>query len=207
MKNPIRQWCLRISMLFLFQVVILLNHAGAQCTSYFQSSYNGATDQIDFTPVCTYDTSVHPIIFQWDFGDGTGAYGENPSHHYANPNNYYVCLILWVGNGAGCCQDTFCEMIDFVPSSIPKTPEWISNVSVSSLQQNVTLKLTLEKPSSIVLQLVTISGMVIPLRLSNAELNGKHEIVFSMPDYPPGIYTLRISDAKGNYVAKRFMLY
>ena|ERR1043165_3978553 len=43
----------------------------------------------------------------WDFGDGTTSTDPYPSHTYANPGNYIVCLT--VGVPAGNCYDTYCD--------------------------------------------------------------------------------------------------
>src|SRR5436190_17439879 len=124
----------KLSLLFtlLLAVSIFAVKSKAQCSSYFQASYNSTTGNVDFTTLCTYDTTITPILYQWDFGDGNGIWGDNPSHQYSATGGYLVCLILWVGNGAGCCQDTFCEMIDFAPTAIKKKQEWISDISISS---------------------------------------------------------------------------
>ncbi len=200
--TPLKSFTILISFLFLF-----LNHSGhAQCSAYFQSVYNGATDEINFTQLCTYDTTIHPVLFVWDFGDGTTAVEENPAHHYVNGNNYLVCLVVYVGNGAGCCQDTFCEQIDFNPASIKKNPECISDVTLSSHNKLVSLFLTLNQSHPLAINLISITGRIFPVRLAQTIRRGRNEIDFSMDDYPSGIYMLRIEDEKGNSITIRFSL-
>src|ERR1043165_6068799 len=109
MKKFTSSVLIKVTLILLAIAGSLSNHATAQCVAYFQSLYNSSTDEVDFTPLCTYDTSVHPIVYMWDFGDGASSTMLNPSHHYASASNYTVCLYLFVGNGPGCCQDTFCE--------------------------------------------------------------------------------------------------
>jgi len=198
---------LRYSLITLFTCLLFMNTVNAQCSAYFQSVYNSSTDEVEFTQQCTFDTTIHPILFVWDFGDGSTIVDEHPAHHYAAQNNYLVCLVLYVGNGAGCCQDTFCELIDFVPASIEKQPDWISGISLSSYNKNVSLHLTLAQPQSLRMSLVTITGRIFPVNVPTAIPRGRNEIDFTMPDYPAGIYLLRIEDEKGNSVAKRFMVY
>jgi len=199
----------KLSLLFIFLLVVsfFTTDSDAQCTSYFQSSINPSTGDVDFTTLCTYDTTITPILYQWDFGDGSGGYGDNPSHHYSSANAYLVCLILWVGNGPGCCQDTFCEMIDFAPTSLEKKQEWINNFSVNSTGKNVTLFLHLAIQQQLDLSLVTLSGGIIPVRVSSSFIKGKNEIELELPDYPAGIYLIRIKDTYGNSVSRRFMIY
>ena len=179
----------------------------AQCTSYFQSVYNPATGDIDFTTLCTYDTTITPILYQWDFGDGTGGFGDNPSHHYATANAYLVCLILWVGNGPGCCQDTFCEIVDFAPAALAKNQEWVSDFVISSAGKNVKLFLTLEETRKIQMSLVMMSGQVIPVHVSDAFVQGRNEIELELSGYPAGIYLVRLDDMFGNAVSGRFIIH
>src|SRR6476620_4501149 len=87
-------------------MAFIVPQAKAQCTSYFQSVYNPITGAVDFTPLCIFDTTIQPVLYVWDFGDGVSTVDINPSHQYAAANNYLVCLYLFVGNGPGCCQDT-----------------------------------------------------------------------------------------------------
>jgi hypothetical protein len=185
----------------LFTILLIVSafaeETKAQCTSYFQASYNSATGDIDFTTLCTYDTTITPILYQWDFGDGSIVYGNNPSHHYMAANGYLVCLILYVGNGLSCCQDTFCEMIDFVPASVVKNPEWISNVAITAYGKNISLFLNLIKDQQLQMSLVTMTGLTIPIHVSSSFKQGRNEIDLALPDYPAGIYLVRIEDAKG----------
>lgn len=49
-------------------------------------------------------TSGSPTSWAWDFGDGNGSTQQNPSHAYAAPGVYTVCLVA--SNGA--CTDSIC---------------------------------------------------------------------------------------------------
>ncbi|MEO5906452.1 MAG: PKD domain-containing protein, partial [Saprospiraceae bacterium] len=55
-------------------------------------------------------TSDHDIIsYKWNFGDGHEGDGQNPSHTYAEPGIYLVCLIIT--DGAGCVSDVCHEVV------------------------------------------------------------------------------------------------
>ena len=196
-----------LKQIFLLLVSLQLIHktADAQCFSNFHFYYNSSTDEVNFSQACSFDTSIHPLIFLWDFGDGNTAAGENVAHHYTSGNSYMVCLVLYVGNGPGCCQDTFCEIIDFNPASLQSPQNWISDFSISASEKNVTVNLNLVHDQSIRMSLVTISGVIIPVTLAKTNLEGKHEIDIQMNDYPAGIYLLRIEDSSGHSIARRFV--
>ncbi len=207
MKNCMILYLRTAALVLLLNAVLPDSSVHAQCTSYFQSVYNSTTDEVDFTQMCSYDTSIHPLLFMWDFGDGTTIVEENPSHHYVGGNNYLVCLFLFVGNGAGCCQDTFCEQIDFNPASIKDSRDWMNGISVNTNNKNVSLHMTLLQPQSLNIDLVSVSGVAERLRFAQPVPGGRGEINFSLPGYPPGIYLLRIEDETANFVVRRFMLY
>ncbi|MEM0999592.1 MAG: PKD domain-containing protein [Bacteroidota bacterium] len=55
------------------------------------------------------DLSTGGSNYFWSFGDGATSTQPNPSHIYATPGTYEVCLVLL---NAANCQDTLCQMID-----------------------------------------------------------------------------------------------
>lgn|GEM_PF-6649453 len=194
-------------LILFFSACLCGSTSNAQCTAYFQSLYNSTTGDVDFSQLCTYDTSLHPVVFMWDFGDGGTSTAMSPSHHYTASNNYLVCLILYAGNGPGCCQDTFCELVDFHITAIQKNPEWVSDFSVTAVAKNVTMHLNLGQTQPLRISLVTTTGIIIPVNVARPISQGRNEIDFAMPDYPAGIYLLRMEDQSGHSIARRFMLY
>jgi len=55
------------------------------------------------------------INYDWDFGDGTTANGQYPSHNYTSVGVYNVCLSITAVDSAGIdtCVSTFCDTIGF----------------------------------------------------------------------------------------------
>ncbi|HXH20090.1 MAG TPA: PKD domain-containing protein, partial [Chitinophagales bacterium] len=87
-------------------------HLGAQTLSC-SASFNFQVNQsgvVQFTNTSTsYNTG---ITSTWDFGDGTSSNDMNPSHQYANPGPYYVCLKITVTTPNGIvCTDTHCDSV------------------------------------------------------------------------------------------------
>ncbi len=60
-------------------------------------------------PTATFADSSggSPTSWSWDFGDGNSSNQQNPSHNYATPGTYIVCLTATNSCGA----DTFCDSI------------------------------------------------------------------------------------------------
>ena len=57
------------------------------------------------------DSSLNATTWFWDFGDGNVDNVPNPSHTYATPGNYIVCLT--VSDSNGCNVNTICDTISF----------------------------------------------------------------------------------------------
>lgn len=53
------------------------------------------------------NSTISTSNWLWDFGDGTTSTAQNPSHVYANPGVYSVCLTITTLNG---CTSTYCEL-------------------------------------------------------------------------------------------------
>jgi len=49
------------------------------------------------TPSGIGRTLAHSIVYRWNFGDGTVAFGKEPTHHYQFPGTYVVTLYASVG--------------------------------------------------------------------------------------------------------------
>ncbi len=62
---------------------------------------------IDFTDQSTSDGTIGTWL--WDFGDGSTSSEQNPSHTYANPGTYTVCLIIRDDDGG--CTSHFCHHV------------------------------------------------------------------------------------------------
>lgn len=74
--------------------------------------------QADFT-----NTTAGMNTYSWDFGDGNTSTQASPSHVYATPGNYTVCLTADDGN----CQGTSCQTVT-VGCAAP-TPSFTSSAT------------------------------------------------------------------------------
>lgn len=88
--------------------------AGGDCNTLkvsFLSSPITQSTSIDFS-----DQSSMPngqiLSWSWDFGDGGISSEQNPTHDFAAPGNYVVCLnVKSVGANGQTCEGIFCETI------------------------------------------------------------------------------------------------
>ena len=76
-------------------------NTGVAVGSNFTFTNTGST--YNFTDA----SSGSPILWQWDFGDGTISNAQNPSHTYASNGIYTVCLVA----ANTCGADTICQQV------------------------------------------------------------------------------------------------
>jgi PKD repeat protein len=73
--------------------------------------YEYAKDSVDCKRI-HFTSQPVPVVanihFSWNFGDGTVSHDANPVHAYAQPGNYYVCLVSETGSN---CRREFCDSI------------------------------------------------------------------------------------------------
>jgi len=77
-----------------------------------QSNFNVVATSANsqtFTFVPVYQNST--ATYTWSFGDGTGSNVMVPTHHYAQPGTYNVCLTVWRSNT---CVSTTCKTVTAV---------------------------------------------------------------------------------------------
>ena len=84
--------------------VVLIPNAGFTTVESDEGTYN-------FTDA----SGNEPTGWQWDFGDGNSSNMQNPSHSYASPGTYTVCLVASNAEGA----DTICQSLKvvFIPQA------------------------------------------------------------------------------------------
>jgi len=82
-------------------------------------SYSISGNTVTFSDISTI-SSGSIFSWNWSFGDAGTSNLQNPTHTYANPGGYVVCLIIAGGNAGALCRDTVC--FDIVIQDIPMDP-------------------------------------------------------------------------------------
>ncbi len=91
----------------------ILTEGGLNCAdpcfgtvSEFEFDINFATMEVAFADISTGDISS----WSWDFGDGGTSTLQNPTHTFADPIVYEVCLTIVQDDG---CTNIFCDKVRF----------------------------------------------------------------------------------------------
>ncbi len=88
---------------------IVVHHPpAAVCHAAFAAHQTDPAQQtIDFTDQSTSDGTIG--TWAWDFGDGHTSTEQNPTHSYAVPGTYLVCLIITDADGG--CTNHLCHHV------------------------------------------------------------------------------------------------
>ncbi|MEM6264051.1 MAG: PKD domain-containing protein [Bacteroidota bacterium] len=81
-----------------------------------QASFTSTTSGLSTSFRGTATGGVAPYSFTWNFGDSSSSSVQNPTHSYASPGTYRVCLAIADSRG---CTDTICRPIVIRNPSVP----------------------------------------------------------------------------------------
>ncbi|MBI3510338.1 MAG: PKD domain-containing protein [Bacteroidetes bacterium] len=183
------------------------------CFAYYDTS-NGCSDsvctQVSITGSCyadfTWIDSLGYCFFInqsstgntgnyfWDFGDSSTGNTFNPSHTYANPGMYLVCLTAYDSMMNFC--DSTCHWVTV--NNVQGIHERTSSTDEINIYPNpssgtFTAYFTLEKNSEVRFALYDLSGRQVQLLEKKEFTTGKHNEDFNTDGLPSGTYILRIN--------------
>ncbi|MFN8396627.1 MAG: PKD domain-containing protein [Bacteroidia bacterium] len=126
-----------------------LNVVCPRPTADFSSVVNGF--DVDFTDLST----GNPTSWVWDFGDGINSSLQNPTHTYAQPGNYLVCLY----SNSDCGQDTLCGLVEI--NALGSQDGWMAGFSLSPNPVNggnVRMEIRLPEAADVAVEVVNALG-------------------------------------------------
>ncbi len=172
-----------LSPLFTIGAFFTVSLNAQNCNASFTYTVSGNTVYFNNTS----DSGTY--VMSWLFGDNITGTGNNPSHTYANPGTYNVCLIIMNQNQQFC--DSTCQTIVVQPSSIseqfngaaitiaPNPATDFINVSFSAIAGNTTIEILDIAGRVVMTEQLTTSGSVV------------HAI--NVQSVPAGAYYVRLS--------------
>ncbi len=202
-----------------YQVILtVVNSAGLSCTSLQTivvgntlscsanfAIYPDSTQQHTYIGVnLAYGNG--PLTYTWTWGDGTSSTGAYPSHTYAGPGTYTICLFIADANG---CTDSTCysfsllRMQSGVPITINVVPnntgvaESISNKEVTVFpvpaRDQVQIRFTAQKQEVINVRLMDLAGRLVFTSPQSTLDAGEHTLTVPLNDIPSGAYVVEIN--------------
>lgn len=120
---------------FCTTITITQGSSGCIANANFTASSTGLNAAFANSSTCTSCVST---VYNWSFGDGNTSGVQNPTHTYALPGTYNVCLVvLGVDAFNNTCIDSFCQTLT-VGSVLPCQLTVNFTESISSFTANFT---------------------------------------------------------------------
>ena len=181
--------------------------------TYHQTDPNNLT--IDFTDQSTSDGTIG--TWAWDFGDGNTSNEQNPSHTYAHPGTYTVCLNITDDDGG--CTSHVCHHVTvhhshhgLVGQSAILTPPHTSDFSSGNPNYlltypnpfitSTTIQYQLKETSDVRIEIYDLLGNSLSQIISRQELEGKHEQLIDGFHLKSGNYFIKLTVGKESFIKK-----
>jgi hypothetical protein len=171
-----------------------------QVTAY-DTLYALNPPQADFStvgsglPVEFTSTSIEGQDEYWDFGDGDTGTGDAINHTFPAAGSYTVTL--FVTNGCGSDTITSVVTVPFVG-----VDEQLANAPEINLYPNPASERAIIKTDAVSLAIYNSNGMLI----ENLNIKDKPQVELALTGYAPGMYFVRVADAKGYAATKKLLV-
>lgn len=169
------------------------------CSSYFSLIQDSVNTLLWYAYPAV--TGTAPFTYLWDFGDGNQSTQASPSHTYATPGQYTLCLTITDANG---CSSTYCDSssvramqlamqyLQVMPftTGIQEHENLAGKVAPSPADQFIDI--TLEKETKGTVRITDMLGNTL---LENTMQGRSFRMDISM--LPAGYYTVSVLTANG----------
>lgn len=123
--------------------------------------------EVDFTDVSTATPGAESWV--WDFGDGNTSTDQNPTHSYAAPGEYTVCLTAT----NLCSADTICDTVEVFQNTASLSDTWMDQVIVYPVPAEDFVTIQNIPGGMVAIELRNVVGQIVYERTfeTNEELN------------------------------------
>ncbi|MDX2360948.1 MAG: S8 family serine peptidase [Crocinitomicaceae bacterium] len=139
----------------------------------------------------TFNNTSTTGTYLWDFGDGNTSTSANPTHSYATPGTYTVCLTVTTGCGTTqVCHDV---TVDEDDSAVDEN--LMDYISVFPIPASEVVNFQITNAKLVSIEIVDIIGKVVAQKTVNSEMTQ-----FEIGAFNDGTYFYRILDGSGSVV-------
>ncbi|MES2761693.1 MAG: PKD domain-containing protein [Bacteroidota bacterium] len=170
-------------------------------------------DSVNAGNYYAYNTSTGNggLSYLWNFGDGTTSTQQYPSHQYATPGQYVVCITVTNTIGGLSCSDTHCDSSSvqrmasgFLMSHLSVIPQTVTSIKqaemvtgVKAFPNPIANELTIEATAVDNSKLMYVLTDALGRTVSTGDLNNSKAQI-NTSDLAKGFYSLSITNEKGN---------
>ena len=173
-----------------------------------QASYVWYPDSTGQYSIILVNTSIGMnLSYNWTFGDGTSSTQAYPTHTYAGPGTYVVCVTVTQQNPA--CTSVYCDSLTVLnkvnaPFSInvvasgatavaPANAEMDVNIYPNPARDFVQMQIDLGENAPVSAKLLDLSGKIVTEINAGDLAAGSHSLRMNTSDLPAGMYFARIT--------------
>ncbi|MBK9451152.1 MAG: PKD domain-containing protein [Bacteroidetes bacterium] len=157
------------------------------------------------------------LSYQWDFGDGGTSNAAYPSHTYAGPGTYMICLSVW--DSTNTCTSTFCDSITVInklgaaftiqvvpgvltaaASPAESFTEW--SIFPNPATDRIQVKVMMERAGALRCKILDLSGRIMASEDAGIQSRGAHHFNLDVAGFAPGIYLLQVQTGMGSSTQK-----
>jgi PKD repeat protein len=170
-----------------------------------------------YTMLLVNNSTGNGLSYSWDFGDGGSSNSAYPTHTYAGPGTYMVCLTVW--DSTNTCASTFCDSItvinkvgaaftiQVVPGILTASPSAEAIFSDLRLFPNpanekVELEIQLQRAAIVHCEILDLSGRRIAVQSIGFQPSGLQRLTFDVQDIAAGLYLMRVNAGATSTIQK-----
>ena len=147
-----------------------------------------------------------PTSWFWDFGDGSNSTAQHPTHQYAQPGNYWVCLTVITPNST--C--TTCDSVQYkiFGAGVGEHANIVSNVQnyPNPFFKTTTISYTLEKNSAVEISVYDHIGKKVAELENGNKTVGQHQLEWNAENLSEGIYFLEVKANNSRTTSKLVLI-
>lgn len=177
-------------------------------TGYCNATYIATADTTgQYTQILRTQITGHIVNYFWDFGDGNTSTVPFPTHTYAGPGTYNVCLTA--SDSGNTCTSTFCDSIVVInklgaaftihvvsgtPTAASDPVEEIGSLKIYPNPANDILHVEamLAKPGILGCDLMDFSGRILVSADEGLRSPGLQTMQLQVGEFAAGMYLLRL---------------
>lgn len=194
---------------YICDTVTITNGTSAPCNAQFTYYVYPDTFQFPYDTIVQFidQSTLNPVQWYWDLGDGNNSTQQNPVHQYAVSDTYYVCLTVINQSGDTCttCDSVAARLLATGINQAAGNNLTLINFP-NPFSNSTTISFSLEKFSLIELSVYTIMGEKISVLEKGFASQGTHRYEWQVNNLSAGVYWLSLDAGKKNIITKLVLI-
>ncbi len=166
-------------------IEIVIQSATDICGGYFTDSLTGPLTY-QFHGQSITNPNDHAVSYQWSFGDGSSANGQDVAHTFRPGTNFNICLMINTAQG---CESRICKRIVMPGPNLPTL-----QLSPNPVISNLHVVFTSNYSETVNIRIINVSGLTVKTYVRNVT-TGPNAWDFDLSGLLPGIYNFIVQSS------------